>query len=60
MTLSWAVDRPTCVSYDESVRAVRRFKGIGLLRLLATALVAQWRRSPRVLVNVADGSRRGR
>ncbi|MET7709001.1 hypothetical protein [Micromonospora sp. NPDC005413] len=60
MTLSEAVDRPTGVPYDESVRAVRRFKGIGLLRLLVTASVAQWRRSPRVLVNAADGSRRGR
>lgn len=49
-----AVGRPTTVRYREFVRAIRRSKGAGLLRLLATASVGQWRRSPRVLVNAAD------
>lgn len=42
---------PTGVPYDEFVRAVRRFMGTGLLRLLDTAWVGQWPRSPRVLFN---------
>ncbi|GIJ08463.1 hypothetical protein Van01_16770 [Micromonospora andamanensis] len=40
--------------YDEFVRCVRRFKGTGLLRLLASASASQWHRSPRFLVNAAD------
>jgi hypothetical protein len=42
------------VRYDELIRAVRRYRTVALLRLLALASIKQWQRRPLQLLDVHD------